>query len=149
MSSCRRRHERRHMARRRRAPRRRWFCRNRGGSDDRSCGPPEGWFLSGQHSKNGAAAHITSRGAAAPICTIPSMRLADFDFELLRLGDLLIFNDTKVIPARLIGRRGMATVEVTLAHDLGGGTWRAYAKGARRLHPGDRIEFAADFAARV
>src|SRR5260221_3652929 len=69
--------------------------------------------------------------------------------ELLRPGDLLVFTDTKVIPARLVGRRGMATVEVTLAHDLGGGAWQAYAKGARRLHPGDRIEFAADFSARV
>jgi S-adenosylmethionine:tRNA ribosyltransferase-isomerase len=69
--------------------------------------------------------------------------------QLLRPGDLLVFNDTKVIPARLVGRRGLATVEVTLARDLGGGGWRVYAKGARRLHPGDRIEFAADLAAEV
>ena len=75
-------------------------------------------------------------------------RIADLP-ELLRPGDLMVFNDTKVIPARLIGRRGLASVEVTLAHDLGGGTWQAYAKGARRLHPGDRIEFAEDFVARV
>jgi S-adenosylmethionine:tRNA ribosyltransferase-isomerase len=69
--------------------------------------------------------------------------------ELLRPGDLLVFNDTKVIPARLVGRRGLATVEVTLAHDLGGGAWQAYAKGARRLHPGDRIDFAENFVGRV
>jgi S-adenosylmethionine:tRNA ribosyltransferase-isomerase len=69
--------------------------------------------------------------------------------QLLRPGDLLVFNDTKVIPARLVGRRGLATVEVTLARDLGGGSWLAYAKGARRLHPGDRIEFAADLAAEM
>src|SRR5438128_6669909 len=69
--------------------------------------------------------------------------------ELLRPGDLLVFNDTKVIPARLVGRRGLATVKVTLARDLGGGMWRTYAKGARRLHPGDHIEFAADLAAAV
>jgi S-adenosylmethionine:tRNA ribosyltransferase-isomerase len=69
--------------------------------------------------------------------------------QLLRPGDLLVFNDTKVIPARLVGRRGLATVEVTLARDLGGGGWRVYAKGARRLHPGDRIEFAADLAAEM
>src|SRR6266404_3267197 len=68
---------------------------------------------------------------------------------LLRPGDLLLFNDTKVIPARLVGRRGAATVEVTLGRDLGGGKWLSYAKGARRLHPGDRIEFAADFAAEI
>src|SRR5580658_6725060 len=56
--------------------------------------------------------------------------------DLLRPGDLLVSNDTKVIPARLVGRRGLATVEVTLAHALGGAVWQAYAKGARRLHPG-------------
>lgn len=68
---------------------------------------------------------------------------------LLRPGDLLVFNDTKVIPARLLGRRGLATVEVTLAHDRGGGVWQSYVRGARRLKPGDRIEFAADLAADV
>src|SRR6516165_5927776 len=66
---------------------------------------------------------------------------------LLRPGDLLVFNDTKVIPARLVGRRGAASVEVTLHRDLGGGAWRAFAKGARRLRVGDRIVFAQDFFA--
>jgi S-adenosylmethionine:tRNA ribosyltransferase-isomerase len=69
--------------------------------------------------------------------------------QLLQPGDLLVFNDTKVIPARLVCRRGLATVEITLARDLGGGTWQAYAKGARRLHPGDHIEFAGDLAAAI
>ena len=69
--------------------------------------------------------------------------------EMLRPGDLLVFNDTKVIPARLVGLRGLARVEVTLARDAGGGAWRAYARGARRLRPGDRIEFAEDLAAEV
>jgi S-adenosylmethionine:tRNA ribosyltransferase-isomerase len=75
-------------------------------------------------------------------------RIADLP-ELLRPGDLLVSNDTKVIPARLVGRRGAATVEITLAHDLGDGNWQAFAKGARRLHPGDRIAFGDDFAADV
>jgi S-adenosylmethionine:tRNA ribosyltransferase-isomerase len=69
--------------------------------------------------------------------------------SLLRAGDILVFNDTRVIPARLHGRRGAAGIEVTLHRDLGGGRWRAFAKGARRLKPGDRIEFAADFAVAV
>jgi S-adenosylmethionine:tRNA ribosyltransferase-isomerase len=69
--------------------------------------------------------------------------------DLLRPGDLLVCNDTKVIPARLVGRRGDATIEITLAHDLGGGNWQAYAKGARRLHAGDRVVFADEFAAEV
>jgi S-adenosylmethionine:tRNA ribosyltransferase-isomerase len=64
--------------------------------------------------------------------------------ELLLPGDLLVFNDTKVIPARLVGRRGAATIEITLAMEAGGGAWRAYAKGARRLRPGDRVVFGDD-----
>lgn len=69
--------------------------------------------------------------------------------DLLRSGDLLVCNDTKVIPARLVGKRGAATVEVTLHRDEGGGIWRAFGKGAKRLHPGDRLDFAADFSATV
>ena len=75
-------------------------------------------------------------------------RIADVP-ELLRPGDLLVSNDTKVIPARLVGTRGAAAVEITLAHDLGGGNWQVFAKGARRLHAGDRIAFAEDFVAKV
>jgi S-adenosylmethionine:tRNA ribosyltransferase-isomerase len=91
---------------------------------------------------------------AARLLVVPAIgdfndrRIADLP-ELLRPGDLLVCNDTKVIPARLIGKRGAATIEVTLAHDLGGGNWQAFAKGARRLHPGDRLAFAEDFAAEV
>ncbi len=68
---------------------------------------------------------------------------------LLRPGDLVIFNDTKVIPARLTGRRGEAVVEVTLYRDLGGGSWRVFAKGARRLRVGDRLVFAEGLAATI
>jgi S-adenosylmethionine:tRNA ribosyltransferase-isomerase len=69
--------------------------------------------------------------------------------QLLRPGDLLVFNDTRVIPARLTGRRGGARVEVTLHKREAGGRWWAFARPAKRLHPGDRIEFAADFAAEM
>src|SRR6516225_6225449 len=68
---------------------------------------------------------------------------------LLRPGDLLVFNDTKVIPARLVGRCGARAVELTLHRDLADGVWRAFAKGARRLRVGDRIVFAEDFCADV
>ncbi len=68
---------------------------------------------------------------------------------LLRAGDVLVANDTRVIPVRLTGTRGAATVEVTLHRDLGGGVWRAFAKGARRLKPGDTLRFGEDFAAEV
>src|SRR5947208_987365 len=79
---------------------------------------------------------------------ISDRRIADLP-ELVRPGDLLVFNDTKVIAARRVGRRGLATVEITLAHDLGGGAWSVYAKGARRLRSGDQIDFAADLSAAV
>ncbi len=75
-------------------------------------------------------------------------RIADLP-ALLRAGDLLVFNDTKVIPARLIGQRGDAKIEITLHRDLGGGSWRAFAKGARRLKAGDRLNFGEGFAAAV
>jgi S-adenosylmethionine:tRNA ribosyltransferase-isomerase len=91
---------------------------------------------------------------AARLLLIPgSGRLQDRQITdlpaLLRAGDLLVFNDTKVIPARLLGRRATASVEVTLHHDLGGGAWRAFAKGARRLRIGNNIVFGADFSADV
>lgn len=69
--------------------------------------------------------------------------------RLLRPGDLLVFNDTKVLPARLVGRRGEATVEITLHKETAQGTWRALARNARRLRPGDRIVFAPDLEGEV
>lgn len=69
--------------------------------------------------------------------------------RLLRPGDLLVFNDTKVLPARLVGRRGEATVEITLHKETAPGTWRAFAKNARRLRTGDQIVFAPDLEGEV
>jgi S-adenosylmethionine:tRNA ribosyltransferase-isomerase len=69
--------------------------------------------------------------------------------DLLRPGDLLVTNDTKVIPARLAGRRGTAGVEVTLHQAVDGATWKAFARPARKLGLGDRIDFAPGFAAEV
>jgi len=100
------------------------------------------------------APHPSKPRDAARLLFIPASgwfedrQIADLP-ALLRSGDLLVFNDTKVIPARLVGRRGEAVIEITLYRDLGGGSWRAFAKGARRLRVGDRLTFAADFAAAV
>jgi S-adenosylmethionine:tRNA ribosyltransferase-isomerase len=75
--------------------------------------------------------------------------------DLLRAGDLLVFNDTKVIPAQLSGRRAgraggpPAKIEITLHKREGADAWRAFAKPAKRLDPGDRIVFAEDFFAEV
>src|SRR5512134_2029371 len=69
--------------------------------------------------------------------------------ELLAPGDLLVCNDTRVIPVRLSGRRGEVAVEATLIEDWGEGRWRALARPGRRLRPGQRIDFAQGLAAEV
>lgn len=72
-------------------------------------------------------------------------RIADLP-ELLRPGDLLVVNDTRVIPAQLEGRAGNARIGVTLDHPLPDGSWAALARNARRLRPGTVIEFDATTA---
>lgn len=69
--------------------------------------------------------------------------------DLLQPGDLMVYNDTRVIPARLTGKRGEAKIEVTLHKRMGDDTWAAFAKNARRLKPGDIVTFVRDFAATV
>jgi S-adenosylmethionine:tRNA ribosyltransferase-isomerase len=69
--------------------------------------------------------------------------------DLLSPGDLLVFNDTRVVPARLEGRRGAVRIEVTLHQALDADLWRVLARPAKRLRPGDRIGFAEDFTAEV
>jgi len=68
---------------------------------------------------------------------------------LLCPGDVMVFNDTRVIPARLDGKRGTASVELTLHLREDNSCWRAFARPAKKLRPGDRIDFAADFSATV
>jgi S-adenosylmethionine:tRNA ribosyltransferase-isomerase len=66
--------------------------------------------------------------------------------DLLRAGDALVVNDTKVIAARLRGRRiGRGamepSIEATLHQRLDGSRWRAFVKPAKRLSPGDVVRF--------
>lgn len=73
---------------------------------------------------------------------------------LLRQGDVIIVNDTRVIPVRLNGLKETgARVQVTLlkpARDANGdGAWHGLARPARKLIPGDRLIFAPDFTAEV
>jgi S-adenosylmethionine:tRNA ribosyltransferase-isomerase len=68
---------------------------------------------------------------------------------LLAPGDLLVFNDTRVIPARLFGHRGTAAIEVTLHKGLAAARWRAFARPARKLRPGDVVAFEAGLSATV
>lgn len=77
--------------------------------------------------------------------------------DILKQGDVLVFNDTKVIPARLYGKRGEAEVEVTLYHPQSGETWWAFVKNSKRLRIDDIITFytgeidakSSDFKAKV
>jgi len=59
--------------------------------------------------------------------------------DLLRPGDLLVANDTRVIPAQLTARRGQARIGITLDRPLPDGSWHALARNARRLRAGDLL----------
>jgi len=65
---------------------------------------------------------------------------------LLQPGDVLVANDTRVIPAQLEARRGAARIGLTLDQPRPDGTWHALARNARRLKPGDRLDFPRDKA---
>lgn len=65
----------------------------------------------------------------------------------LRAGDVLIFNDTRVIPAQLEGHRGEARIGATLHKRIDLRRWQAFIRNAKRLREGDRIDFAAGVCA--
>ena len=67
--------------------------------------------------------------------------------RLLRAGDVLVFNDTKVIPAQLEGRRGEARIGATLHKRLELRRWQAFVRNGKRLRDGDTIAFAAGVTA--
>ncbi len=77
--------------------------------------------------------------------------------KLLRPGDLLVVNDTRVIPAHLTGRLHRsgedagsgAKIEVTLHRRLAPCRWRAFARPARKLKVGSEIRFESDFHCEV
>ena len=67
--------------------------------------------------------------------------------SLLEPGDVLVFNDTRVIPARLEGMRGDARIGATLHKRIDLRRWQAFVRNAKRLREGDRVEFGAGVAA--
>src|SRR3954452_16085055 len=69
--------------------------------------------------------------------------------QLLEPGDVLVFNDTKVIPAQLEGRRGEASIGATLHKREGPREWRAFLRNAKRAHTGDTIDFGEGVHASV
>lgn len=75
--------------------------------------------------------------------SLDDRRITDLP-ALLQPGDLLVANDTRVIPAQLEARRGAARIGLTLDQPGPDGTWHALARNARRLRPGDRLKFDRD-----
>jgi S-adenosylmethionine:tRNA ribosyltransferase-isomerase len=69
--------------------------------------------------------------------------------DLLQPGDLLIGNNTKVIPARLDGLRGEVNIEATLHMRTADNEWLVFAKPGKRLKEGHCIDFAEGFSAEV
>jgi len=69
--------------------------------------------------------------------------------DLLRPGDILVYNDTRVIPARLVGRRGEARIEATLHKAEADGSWAAFVRPAKRCRVGDRVLFEGELEAEV
>ena len=103
--------------------------------------------------ENIALRPVSPRDAARLLLVKPnsSELLTDYSVadlpSLLREGDILVANDTKVIPARLRGiRTGRGTttpaIEVTLHQNLSPSSWKAFAKPGRKLNPGDNICFS-------
>jgi len=69
--------------------------------------------------------------------------------DLLRPGDILVFNDTKVIPAQLEGKRGDASIGATLHKREGPREWQAFLRNAKRARVGDTIDFGEGVHASV
>ena len=67
--------------------------------------------------------------------------------QYLNPGDALVVNDTRVIPARLIGTRqrgaAIARIEATLHRRVGPSKWLAFVRPAKKLHIGERVRFGA------
>lgn len=78
--------------------------------------------------------HVASDGALA------DSQMRQF-VELLRLDDVLVFNNTKVIPAQLHGLKGESKIGVTLLKHQQNKRWECFAKPARKLSVGDVVRF--------
>ena len=86
-------------------------------------------------------------------------RLVDNIADLLLPSDLMVFNNTRVIPALLYGRRYRSSskknniterkIVITLHKQVNPGTWLAYAKPSRRLKVGDTVEYSEQFWSKV
>jgi S-adenosylmethionine:tRNA ribosyltransferase-isomerase len=94
---------------------------------------------------------VRPRDAARLLAVGPGAALADhhvYDLpRLLRAGDVLVVNDTRVIPAQLQGRRGEARIGATLHKRIDLRGWQAFVRNGKRLRVGDRIDFGHEVSA--
>jgi S-adenosylmethionine:tRNA ribosyltransferase-isomerase len=106
--------------------------------------PPERIALRPIAPRDAARLLVVRPGAAPPFEDRHARDLPD----LLRAGDALVVNDTRVIPARLCGRRlgrgAEASIEATLASRVDGSRWRAFVRPAKRLQVGDVVRFGEE-----
>ena len=94
---------------------------------------------------------VNPRDAARMLLVSPGAPLRDLSVAdlpaQLRAGDVLVLNDTRVIPARLKGRRvregSNVAVEATLHRRLSPSRWAAFMKPGKKLAPGDRVRFGS------
>ena len=104
---------------------------------------PEGLIATRPARPRTAARLLVAQGDAMTDATVADLP------RFLRAGDLLVLNDTRVIPARLTGSRTRATpqgeatakVEITLLEPTAEGNWRALAKPLRKLRAGETVRF--------
>jgi S-adenosylmethionine:tRNA ribosyltransferase-isomerase len=101
--------------------------------------PPESIALRPTHPRDAARLLVVQPGAA-----LQDRQVSDLA-QVLRPGDQLVVNDTKVIPAQLAGRRigrdAEPRIEATLIKRLDGSRWQALVKPAKKLIEGDTIRF--------
>ncbi|MHA1549899.1 MAG: S-adenosylmethionine:tRNA ribosyltransferase-isomerase, partial [Alphaproteobacteria bacterium] len=69
--------------------------------------------------------------------------------DFLNKGDVLVLNNTRVIPARIYGTRGNAKIEATLHKKISPSEWLAFVKGSKRLKIGDEVLFSENLIADV
>jgi len=103
--------------------------------------PPERIALRPARPRDSARMLVVPSGSAFEDRTVSDLP------QLLRAGDVLVFNDTRVIPAQLEGRRGEARIGATLHKRIDLRRWQAFIRNAKRLRQDDRVEFPAGVSA--
>lgn len=103
--------------------------------------PPELIALRPVRPRDSARMLLAQGNAALANCTVRDLP------SLLRAGDVLVFNDTRVIPAQLEGRRGEARIGATLHKRIDLRRWQAFIRNAKRIRQDDEIIFPNDVSA--